>query len=177
MSETEFVETGGLRFVCDAMLGGLARWLRAAGYDSSWQYGQEDAELIGKAQSRGAILLTSDGGIMERNIVRTGEVRAVFVPRGLDKYQQLAFVLGRLGLPLEEPRCMHCGGELRETVKEEARGKVPPRAWSFHEKFYRCGRCGRVLWRGTHWRRIAEKLAHIDEYYPEMEDERPPGQT
>ena len=28
-----------LRFACDAMLGGLARWLRAAGYDATWQEG------------------------------------------------------------------------------------------------------------------------------------------
>lgn len=30
------------RFACDAMLGGLARWLRAAGYDATWTYGIED---------------------------------------------------------------------------------------------------------------------------------------
>lgn len=36
------------RFACDAMLGGLARWLRAAGYDASWQEGITDQELIGR---------------------------------------------------------------------------------------------------------------------------------
>ena len=34
------------RFACDAMLGGLARWLRAAGYDACWQEGIDDGELI-----------------------------------------------------------------------------------------------------------------------------------
>ena len=29
-------------FACDAMLGGLARWLRAAGYDASWEHGIDD---------------------------------------------------------------------------------------------------------------------------------------
>ncbi len=52
-------------FICDAMLGGLARWLRAAGYDAYWKYGQQDQWLIQRAQSQQAILLTSDGGIMQ----------------------------------------------------------------------------------------------------------------
>jgi len=29
-------------FFCDAMLGGLARWLRAAGYDAEYEYGIDD---------------------------------------------------------------------------------------------------------------------------------------
>lgn len=29
-----------IRFACDAMLGGLARWLRAAGYEASWHDGE-----------------------------------------------------------------------------------------------------------------------------------------
>ena len=146
------------------MLGGLARWLRAAGYDASWQYGQEDAELIQLAQQKKAVLLTSDGGIMERNIVRDGTVRALFIPHQMDRYQQLAFVLRQLNLSLAEPRCMQCGGQLEDIPREQVREKVPPKAWQFHERFFRCQRCGAILWRGTHWKRIAERLAKINEH-------------
>lgn len=154
------------QFVCDAMLGGLARWLRACGYDAYWQYGQEDEYLIQLARQSNAVLLTSDGGIMERNIVRNGTVQALFIPRQLNRYQQLAFVLRRLDLPLNEPRYMRCGGQLEDMPREQAREKVPPKAWRFHEKFFRCQRCGVILWRGTHWKRIAERLAHIDAHMP-----------
>ena len=34
------------RLACDAMLGGLARWLRAAGHDTFWQEGIDDGALI-----------------------------------------------------------------------------------------------------------------------------------
>ncbi len=158
-------------FVCDAMLGGLARWLRAAGYDAYWQYGQHDRELIDLARGNDAVLLTSDGGIMQRNIIRDGTVRALFIPHQLDRYQQLAFVLGRLNLPLGEPRCMSCGGSLEVISRELARTHVPPKAWQFHQTFFRCQRCDTVLWRGTHWKRIAERLAHIDEYFPHLNSE------
>lgn len=162
------------QFVCDAMLGGLARWLRAAGYDAYWRYGQADAELIQLTQQKKAVLLTSDGGIMERNIVRDGTVRALFIPHQLNRYQQLAFVLGQLKLGLGEARCMGCGGQLEEVAREQVREKVPPKAWSCHDRFFRCQRCGTILWRGTHWKRIAERLAHIDEYLPPFGNEQRP---
>ena len=37
-------------FACDVMLGGLARWLRAAGYDAVWSNTIEDWDLVRLAQ-------------------------------------------------------------------------------------------------------------------------------
>ena len=52
------------RFACDAMLGGLARWLRAAGYDASWHDGIEDrAALVRLARAEGQTVLSSDDDI------------------------------------------------------------------------------------------------------------------
>ena len=49
---------GGPRFACDAMLAGLARWLRAAGYDASWSATVTDRELIRLSQSEERLLLS-----------------------------------------------------------------------------------------------------------------------
>ena len=46
-------DTTAPRFACDAMLGSLARWLRAAGYDAFWQEGIDDWDLIRLAQALG----------------------------------------------------------------------------------------------------------------------------
>src|SRR5262249_57175365 len=97
------------RFACDAMLGGLARWLRAAGYDASWHDGIADPELVRLARGEGRTVLSSDGDIFEFALVRDGVVPALFVPRGEPVQAQLACVLRGLGLPLREPRCMACG--------------------------------------------------------------------
>src|SRR5437016_13793776 len=35
----------GIHFFCDAGLGGLARWLRAAGYEAEWHEGIDDDVL------------------------------------------------------------------------------------------------------------------------------------
>jgi uncharacterized protein with PIN domain len=148
----------GPRFACDAMLGGLARWLRAAGYDASWHEGIPDPELVRLSHAEGRFVLSSDGDVFEFALVRDGILPALFVPRDLDVQGQLAHVLRELRLPLRQPRCMACGGELAELPKEEATGRVPPRSLAHHDRFWQCVRCGQAFWRGTHWGRITERL-------------------
>jgi uncharacterized protein with PIN domain len=146
------------RFACDAMLGGLARWLRAAGYDASWQEGIDDGELIRLARAEGRTVLSSDGDVFEFALVRDGIVPALFVPRGMSVQEQLAFILHALALSLQAPRCMACGGELAEVAKEAVAGRVPPRSLAHHDCFWECAGCRRIFWHGTHWREITERL-------------------
>jgi hypothetical protein len=154
-------ETGGPAFSCDAMLGGLARWLRAAGYDASWRAGIDDTVLVREALREARVLLTSDTGIMDRGAVSTGRVRALFIPHGMTKFEQLRFVIRELGLSLLDPRCMRCGGRLKSIPKAAARPEAPPRAFAWKDEFFRCRRCAKLFWQGTHWHRIREKLAQL----------------
>ena len=146
------------RFAGDAMLGGLARWLRAAGYDASWHEGIDDGDLVRLARAEGRTVLSSDGDVFAFALVRDGVVLALFVPRGLAVQDQLAHVLRELSLPLREPRCMACGGELDELAREEAVGRVPPRSLARHDRFWSCHVCGKTFWHGTHWNKIVERL-------------------
>lgn len=146
-------------FFCDAMLGGLARWLRAAGYDAAFEYGIDDGALVARARQTDRILLSSDSGIFARTPVRDGLVRALFVPRALGRAAELRFVLQELSLPLAAPRCMNCGGALLVIPKESARDEAPARTFEVIDTFYRCDRCGKLLWYGTHWQRIQRILA------------------
>jgi uncharacterized protein with PIN domain len=120
----------GPRFACDAMLGGLARWLRAAGYDASWHDGIADPELVRLARSEGRTVLSSDGDVFEFALVRDGVVPALFVPRGLAVRAQLARVLRGLALPLREPRCMACiaplGPRPRQNTVITSLGQLEP---------------------------------------------------
>jgi hypothetical protein len=151
----------GPAFWCDAMFGGLARWIRAAGYDAAWVEGIDDAELVRRALAEGRILLTADTRLVEHGAIRSGRVRALLVPHARDKIEQLRFVLRALGLARREARCMACGGGLRRIPPEAARPEVPPRSFASCDEFYRCKRCAKVFWRGTHWERIAARLASL----------------
>jgi uncharacterized protein with PIN domain len=143
------------------MHGGLARWLRAAGYDVAWQYGIEDRALLERARTDGRIILTSDGQLLERRVLRRGEIRAVFVPRGLDATEALGHVLEKLGLPVRKPRCMTCGGALDRVPKESVEGEAPARTYAWLDVFYRCRVCGKLFWEGTHWQSIQARLSVV----------------
>ena len=145
-------------FWCDAMLGGLARWLRAAGYDAAWVEGIDDAELVRRALATGRILLTADTELARHGAIRSGRIRAVLIPAGHTKFEQLRYVMRALSLRRRQPRCMACGGRLRPIPRNAARPEVPPRTFAWCREYFRCVRCAKVFWRGTHWRRIVARL-------------------
>ncbi|MCS7016366.1 MAG: Mut7-C RNAse domain-containing protein [Gemmatales bacterium] len=156
------VREGEPRFACDAMLGGLARWLRAWGYDAVWQRDISDWELIRLAQREGRILLTSDSGIFRIGWVRDHDLPALLIPHGLKRHQQLEYVCQQLGLPRKEPRCMRCGGALRPVPKDEVWERIPPKTRLWLDQYYQCQRCGQLFWEGTHWQRIERALNELN---------------
>lgn len=135
------------------MLGGLARELRLAGYDAVFAGPIDDGELVRRASESGEVLLSSDAPLFERRAVRDGTVRALYVPR-TRPHEQVETVLRSLALPVREPRCLACGGEVVDVDKESVRALVPAQSFACFASFYRCDRCGRVLWQGSHWDRI-----------------------
>lgn len=148
----------GFDFHCDAGLGGLARWLRAAGYDAAFWPGIDDDQLLKKVLGTGSILLSSDTRLFERGVLASSAISSLLVPVTLKKHEQLLFVRRELELPLKPTRCMACGGELLQVEKQSVRDRIPPRTYPWLDDYFVCRRCGRLFWKGTHWQRIATAL-------------------
>ncbi len=136
-----------MKFLCDAMLGKLARWLRIMGYDTLLATNEPDKEIVRKASVDGRIVLTLDSSMRGQNVLQ--------LPHGLE--DQIAF-LARYGLYVpEEPvpkHCPVCNGKLVPTTSG-----LPPgvsRGWV-------CEDCGKVYWEGSHWKRMREFLRRIRE--------------
>ena len=151
------------KFLCDAMLGGLAKWLRAAGHDAS--YASEgtdisDGHLVRRVIEEGRVLLTSDRGFLERGPVRDGKAAFLLVPHAPVE-EQLRLVAGRFGLERYDSRCMECNGDLKAVLYDAVSGRVPPGVAGEQELFFRCEGCGRVFWHGSHWRRIGARLDRV----------------
>ncbi len=155
------METPVKTFACDAMLKGLARWLRAAGFDAWWRYGVDDGDLVRLAADQDRILLTQDSGIMKRSPIASGAIPSLFIPRALTVEQQLKHVFAEFGLTRTGPRCMKCGGRLDAVPKESVRHEAPPRTFKWLDEFFRCARCEQLFWEGTHWNRIHDRLDQI----------------
>ena len=150
-------ESAEPRFVCDAGLGGLARWLRAAGYEAAWTAGIADDALLRTAREQRALLLTTDSLLLERRVIREGTIPALWLPPWGRAPEQLARVFRELRLRPRPPRYMACGGELRRVDKAVVAARIPPRA-RWLDIYFVCARCNRLFWHGTHWARITERL-------------------
>lgn len=156
-----------LKFACDAMCGGLVRWLRALGYDTTYTAGIDDAVLVRQALDEDRILITSDGRLFERKVISSGQVRAFRLPRGLKLLEQVRLVAGHFGLRPLETRCTMCNGELIVVTRQQVGDAVPARSLLWASEFYRCGDCGKVYWNGSHWQRIERVRAEIAEQVSE----------
>lgn len=147
------------RFLCDAMLGSLARWLRFFGFDAVFHDpGLEDSILAAEARAEGRWLLTRD-----RALAAVGP-RTVLVRSELLE-DQLVEVFARLGVrprpTLDRARCGECNGDLEQASRDEVARDVPPHVLATATRFRRCSECGRVYWPGSHGSRIVERMQAV----------------
>lgn len=146
------------RFVCDGSLGGLARWLRAAGYEAAWRAGLCGEALLAEGRRHGAVVLTSDHEVFLRREVKDGRLAAFHLPSRAGLPDQLTQVVRAYHLVERPPRCMTCGGELAPVAKEAVRDRIPPRTAAWKDEYFVCRACDRLFWKGTHWDRIRQGL-------------------
>lgn len=141
-------------FVCDAMLGSLARWLRFAGFDTIYEPALGDHGLAARSRAEGRWLLTRD-----RELAARAGPRVVLI-RTRDLDGQVAELARRLDLAPPAPlsRCSRCNGALRDATRDEVAPLVPPYVAAHAGSFRRCQGCGQVYWRGTHTPRIEARL-------------------
>jgi uncharacterized protein with PIN domain len=151
---------GRLRFVADAHLGGLARLLRMAGFDTVYANDPGDggdAEIEARALDEDRIVLTRDRELLKRRGIGFG----CYV-RALHAQDQLQEVVQRYGLVERArpfTRCLHCNAPLRAVPKAAVLDRLPPGVRATQDDFRTCDSCHRVYWRGTHWQRMNAMLA------------------
>jgi uncharacterized protein with PIN domain len=145
------------RFYCDEMLGHLARFLRAAGFDTRLACdGASDSQILREAADEERWLLTLDRRIMEHKAARGV---AVLLQQGtLDSHAE--FLATRFELDwLEQSfsRCLLDNALLAEgRAAHYARVSVASRPLAQAVKH--CPECGRIYWRGSHFERMRRRL-------------------
>ena len=148
------------RFVADAHLGGLARLLRMAGFDTLYDNDIGDDEVEAFAEVGGRIALTRDRELLKRR----GVLRGCYV-RALKPEGQLREVSARFGLR-EAMRpfslCLACNVPLQPRARADVLDRLPPAVRATHDTFLGCARCGGVFWQGSHWRRMRALLDRVD---------------
>ncbi len=147
------------RFIADAMLGRLARWLRALGFDTAYDKAITDEELVRRAFEEGRYMLTRD-----RRLLEQWRIHGCLVVESEAPLEQLREVVAHLGLRPPEAlftRCLVCNRELVPAGADEVESRVPPAVRERHDAFVRCRDCGRVYWEGSHARRMRSALVRV----------------
>ena len=147
---------GGPRFIADAMLGRLARWLRAMGYDTLYAGADSDADVVRAALAQGRILLTRDSALPEE-----WRIAGVLVLDEAATLAQLRQVVARFGLDWRArpfTRCTRCNTPVEPVAPESVADRVPPRVLRERERFVRCPDCERIYWDGSHTDRMRRVL-------------------
>jgi uncharacterized protein with PIN domain len=157
------------RIAADAMCGGLARWLRVLGVDTSYRADIDDAALVRHALGERRIVVSSDHKLFERRVFVRGELAGLLMPTGLKLDDQVRFVVQSLHIRPGFPRCALCNGELNPVRRSEVGDVVPARSLIWAGRFYRCEDCRHVFWEGTHWSRIQRLVAELTALPPNSE--------
>lgn len=140
------------RFVADAHLGRLARYLRLLGFDTLYRNDPGDAVLATLASTQRRTLLSRDRGLLMRREI----TRGCYV-RGARPLEQLRCVMERCDLRrLVRPftRCMKCNAALRAVTKAEVAQRLPPATRKHYNEFWQCSGCRQVYWKGGHYARL-----------------------
>lgn len=145
------------RFVADAHLGGLARLLRMAGFDTLYDNHFDDAEIAQLAADDSRIVLSRDRALLKRRSITHG----CYV-HALKPLAQLVEILVRLDLTARvQPLslCLECNAPLQPVAKTQIFDALPPNVRAGKHNFSTCHVCQRIFWEGSHWQHMQQRLA------------------
>ena len=158
-----------MKFLVDRMLGKLAKGLRILGYDAVYYRGEDLYPLLKLAREENRMILTRNSKLAPR----IPEDRIFHVTADQPSLQLKELLQkGIISLDEETPfsRCLLCNVRIDGIPREDAQGKVPDFIFYQKKEFYRCPRCRRIYWQGSHpenmERRIRELFQRTNDQVP-----------
>jgi uncharacterized protein with PIN domain len=139
------------RFVVDAMLGTLAKWLRVLGFDTIFAKGMQDKEIVELAKAEDRLLITRD-----RDLAKSLAGSIYLKEKNLD--EQLAIILKMHPADRSRvlTRCLECNSSLNRIEKSQVEG-VPKGVLEREKEFWQCPGCKKIYWPATHWKNMMRK--------------------
>jgi uncharacterized protein with PIN domain len=145
-----------MKFIADAMLGRLARWLRFMGFDTLYYPDIDDKMLIKIARRDDRWLLTRD-----TRLIKIRGLSKYLLLKENDSIEQLKEVMNAFKLRKNKRvrRCVKCNGILNRIKKKTAiKDLVPDFVYHNFSRFYKCNECNKIYWEGSHLKSFTEMV-------------------
>jgi len=154
------------KFITDASLGRLAKWLRLLGYNTVVFPNQAGRKMLRLAVAEGRIVLTRRQDVTGRQF--SGRL---FLIKDVDIGNQLNSIIYEFSLEIDKQKmfriCLECNEKLSPVERGAVRDLVPPFVFENCTKYNRCPRCHKIYWMGTHQRNSLEFMKkHIPSHLP-----------
>lgn len=145
-------------FLVDGMLVRLGKYLRCAGFDTTWDVALSSRLAAQRAELEQRVFVTRNSRI---GVEFSPPSQFVSV-ESEDPVAQFAAVARTRDLNLRErlfTRCIRCNVALEPVpIREEIRERVPPAVLERHRRFWTCPSCATVFWHGSHVENTCRKL-------------------
>ncbi|MFW6370048.1 MAG: Mut7-C RNAse domain-containing protein [Bacteroidota bacterium] len=148
-------------FILDVHLGKLAKYLRFLGFDTLYRNDYHDHQIVKIAKVEKRIVLTRDTGILKIDEVQRG-----YFLRSKDPLEQVKEITEHFQLASKfRPftRCSACNGKMKKVKKEEIVDHLEPLTRVHFDEFYRCGECGKIYWKGSHYVKIKQFIEGLSD--------------
>jgi len=153
-------------FIADSMLGKIAKKLRILGFDTIYILSSaNDREILDLLINTKRILLTSDKELFYRS--KQYKYNSIFINKKTE-IENLITIFSYLEIKFIDPhliynRCSICNDKLQVVENPDLiKNQVYQTIFKINKEFYRCKKCNKLYWHGSHIKNIIILIEKIN---------------
>ena len=145
-----------MRFVCDVMLGKLAKYLRILGFDAAYIRSLKMLDRFTCHEEPTYFLTRRTSPVQYEQTIHIKAANA------REQIRELRSLIGpHLDRTKVLQRCINCNELLVDADKQSIEHRVPEFVFHAYNAFKVCPSCNRVYWEGTHTKHMADLIKEV----------------
>jgi uncharacterized protein with PIN domain len=129
--------------------------MRLLGFDTLYYRDTDNKTIIYHSRKEGRIILTRSKGLAEKY----SNLMLINSEQLKDQLKQMVKILGHTN-PFS--LCPVCNSRTEKIEKDLVKSNVPPYIFENHNDFKKCVECGRIFWKGSHYKEIKKVINEIE---------------